>query len=91
MMNQIFENMKKQQATNDSVNRSADELKVRSDEVKNATREQKNAVREVMKSITTINELNQSSAAGAEEITGSTSKLASMAENLKERVAFFKV
>ncbi len=90
MMNRIFQGMEQQKATNESVNRSAGELKVRSEEVRTATSEQKNAVNEVMKSITNINEMNQSIASGSEQITASTSRLATMAENLKNLVNFFK-
>jgi methyl-accepting chemotaxis protein len=44
-----------------------------------------------MKSITNINDLIQSSAAGAEEMTANIGKLANMAENLKGRVSFFQM
>ena len=90
MMNQIFGNMEKQQSTNRVVNERAGELKIRSDEVRTATEEQRNAVSEVMKSITTINGLTQSSAAGAEEMTSNAGRLASIAEQLKNKVSFFK-
>lgn len=90
MMNQIFTNMEKQQSTNRIVNERAGELKIRSDEVRTATEEQRNAVSEVMKSITTINGLTQSSAAGAEEMTSNAGRLASIAEQLKNKVSFFK-
>ena len=91
MIDKIFSSMEKQQLTNEDVNRSADELIVRSEEVRNATEEQRHAVGEIMKSITTINGLTQSSAAGAEEMTSNATKLASMAENLRNRVNFFRV
>jgi len=91
MMGGIFSDMERQQAANESVNKSAEELMIRSDEVKNATGEQRTAVAEVMKSVTSMNELIQASAAGAEEMSANVNKLASMAENLKNRVNFFKV
>jgi methyl-accepting chemotaxis protein len=91
MMNAIYTDMEKQISTNDSVNKSADELRVRSDEVRTATEEQRNAVGEVMKSITNINDLTQSSAGGAEEMSANSNKLASMAETLKNKIEFFKV
>jgi methyl-accepting chemotaxis protein len=91
MMNAIYADMEKQLNTNNSVNESADELRVRSDEIRTATEEQRNAVGEVMKSITNINDLTQSSAAGAEEMSASAGKHASMAEHLKNKIDFFKV
>ena len=90
MMNNIITDMEKQQVTNNFVNKSADELLTRSDEVRNASEEQKNAVSEIMKSITNINDLMQSSAAGAEEISANSNKLASMADDLRENISFFK-
>ncbi len=91
MMNKIFSTMEEQQKTNATMNRSADDLKERSDEVRTASEEQRNAVSEVMKSITNINDLVQATAAGSEEMSANASKLASMAENLKNKVNFFKV
>jgi methyl-accepting chemotaxis protein len=91
MTNNIYNEMNKQQSTNESVNKSIDDLKIRSDEVRSATREQKNAVAEVMKTVTSINDITQSSAAGAEEMTANSERLASMAEDLKNKISFFKV
>ncbi len=90
MMNKIFTTMEEQQKTNATMNTSADVLKERSDEVRTASEEQRNAVAEIMKSITNINDLVQTSAAGSEEMTANSGKLASMAENLKNKVSFFK-
>ncbi|MBN2402883.1 MAG: MCP four helix bundle domain-containing protein [Spirochaetes bacterium] len=89
MMNNIIADMEKQQTTNDSVNKSADDLMIRSNEVRTASEEQRNAVSEIMKAITNINDLMQSSAAGAEQISANSHKLASMAENLRDKVSFF--
>jgi methyl-accepting chemotaxis protein len=91
MMNIISDNMRKQQTTNEDVNKNADELKVRSDEVRTASKEQRNAVSETMKSITNINDIIQASAAGAEQMTANATRLASVAENLKSKVSFFKL
>ena len=91
MMNKIYENMEEQQSTNESVNKNADDLKIRSDEVRSASEEQRNAVTETMKSITNINEMIQASASGSEEMTANANKLASMADNLKNRVNFFQL
>jgi methyl-accepting chemotaxis protein len=91
MTNNIYTEMRKQQGTNDSVNKSIDDLRIRSDEVRSATGEQKNAVAEVMKTITSINDVTQASAAGAEEMTANSERLAAMADELKNKISFFKV
>jgi methyl-accepting chemotaxis protein len=91
MMSIINSNMEKQRLTNESVNKSADELRIRSSEVRSASEEQKKAVSEVMKSITNINEITQTSAAGTEQMTGNADNLASMADQLKNKISFFKV
>jgi methyl-accepting chemotaxis protein len=90
MTNNIHGEMQKQQTTKESVNKNIDELRIRSDEVRNATSEQKNAVSEVMKTITSINDITQASAAGAEEMTANAHRLATMAEDLKNKIAFFR-
>lgn len=90
-MNEIYTAMIQQQSTNAEVNKKAVVVKERSEEVKSATDEQKTAVGEVMKSITNINELTQTNAAEAQEITENIKEVASMAKNLKDKVDFFKV
>ncbi len=90
-MNLLNSNMEKQQLTKELVNRSSQELHIRSEEVKTATDEQKNAVAEVKKSITNINDLTQSSAAGVEEMSANATRLASMADLLKDRISIFNV
>jgi methyl-accepting chemotaxis protein len=91
MMDNLYANMSMQQTTNGLLNDNAEELRVRSEEVKNSSEVQKDAISEVMNSITNINELIQSSAAGTEEVNANASKLSSMAENLLSKVGFFKV
>ena len=90
MMTNIISDMDQQQATNNSVNKSADELLARSDEVRTASDEQRHAVTEIMKAISNINELMQANAAGSEEISANTAKLAKMAEDMREDISFFK-
>ena len=90
MMKNIITDMEKQQTTNNSVNKSTDELLARSNEVRTASEEQKNAIGEIMKSVTNINDIMQASAAGAEEISANSNKLAAMAEDLREDITFFK-
>ncbi|MBN2040099.1 MAG: MCP four helix bundle domain-containing protein [Spirochaetes bacterium] len=91
MMNMLIVEMRNQQTANESVNESAEDVRKRSDEVRSASEEQKTAVNEAMKSMTNINDLIQSTAAGAEQMTANASKLASMAENLRDKISFFKI
>ncbi|MBN2041616.1 MAG: MCP four helix bundle domain-containing protein [Spirochaetes bacterium] len=91
MMKNIIADVKKQQNTNNSVNNSVDELKIRSDEVKRATEEQGIAAGEIMKTISNINEIVQAGASGAEEIAANADKLSTMAENLKDKITFFQI
>jgi methyl-accepting chemotaxis protein len=90
MTNLLGEFMKKQLDTNALVNRDALEMRSRSEEMKGATEEQKTAVSEIVKSVSNINELTQANASGAEEMAGTSESLASMAENLKRTVDYFK-
>ncbi len=90
MMNLLGEFMKKQLDTNALVNRDALEMRSRSEEMKGATEEQKTAVSEIVKSVSNINGLTQANASGAEEMAGTSESLASMAENLKRTVDYFK-
>lgn len=91
MMQVLSDFMTKQLDSNAVVNRDALEMRNRSDEMKGATEEQKTAVTEIVKSVSNINELTQANASGAEEIAGTSESLASMAENLKTAVDFFRI
>ena len=91
MMNTLSTHMSVQFESNASVNMEADVVKDRSDEIKNATEEQKTAVDEIVKSISNINDLTQSNANGAEEMSDQSRKMAETANALKNAVDFFKV
>lgn len=90
MLNDIIQDVNKQQNANKSVNLSIMELKHLSDEVKFAADEQRTASEEIMKSMNNINQMVQASAGGAEEIAGNVEKLSNMADHLKGKIAFFK-
>lgn len=83
--------MEDQLSKNDQMNLAAKEVKGRADAIQAAVREQKIAIEEISKRITTINELNQSSAASSEELSSSSVNLAKLAEELKHEVEFFKL
>jgi methyl-accepting chemotaxis protein len=91
MMVDITNNMINQLGMSDMVNREADRVKDLSDEIKTSTEEQKLSTNEIVRSISSINELTQKTASGAEEFAGSTEEMSSLAENLRARVSIFKV
>jgi methyl-accepting chemotaxis protein len=90
-INEIYEAMKRQRDKNETVSESIQDVKVKSDEVRVASQEQKNAVNEVMKSITSINDLTQQNADGADTLSTNAREIAEMADNLEKRVDYFKV
>ncbi|MCU0822153.1 MAG: methyl-accepting chemotaxis protein [Spirochaetes bacterium] len=90
-MNNIFETMQKQLAANEVVNSEADLVKRRSNEIKAAMGEQKIAVNEIVKSISNMSNLIQSTAAGTEELSVGSGEITDMAESLKNKVDYFKV
>lgn len=91
MMDTISAGMKEQTSINTMVLGDADMVKTRSEEIRNATEEQKQAIGEVVKSISSMNELTQSNAAGAEQMAQSSEAVASMADFLKASMSFFRV
>ena len=64
-------------------------VRARSDEIDVSTREQKTAAEEVMNTITAINELSQTNAAAADDITEQAAAIASMARTLRETIVEF--
>jgi methyl-accepting chemotaxis protein len=87
---EIQEKMNEQMAMNKSVMAKSDEMTQITEEVNGATQEQKIGVNEVVTTISEINNLVQVNAAGAEELTASTEEVASVAENIKADMTFFK-
>jgi methyl-accepting chemotaxis protein len=65
-------------------------VKERSEEITTASTEQKSAALEVMKTITDINQLSQTNASRAEDITGHSRDIAAMAKDLREKITSFK-
>jgi methyl-accepting chemotaxis protein len=86
----IQEEMNDQMNINASVMQKSDEMTHITEEVNMATQEQKIGVNEVVSTISEINNLVQINAAGAEELTASTEEVASVAENIKSKMSFFK-
>jgi methyl-accepting chemotaxis protein len=86
MMNTIFEKMKEQIATNESVNQNARAVRERSDEIMGATDEQKNAIDEIVKTVSTINEYSQKNSTAIEEMSDSSKRLVAMIEKLEKDI-----
>ncbi len=91
MMLLINEAMAAQGDVNMRANQEMQVIKTRSDEIKNSSGEQKIATEEIVRSISDITNLTQTTASGAEEMTANTEEIAAMAEKLKMSVDFFKV
>ncbi len=91
MMNEIYDYMQKQLAANESLNKNAGVVRDKSDGIKFATSEQKESITEIVNSITSVNDLTQANASGAEELAGTSEEVTGIAESLMDRVNFFKV
>jgi methyl-accepting chemotaxis protein len=83
--------MARQTKIYEEVQTQAKSVKNRSDEISNSMEEQKIAVREVMQSISSINDVTQENAAGAEQMASSTENVSALAERLWKDLEYFKV
>lgn len=90
MVESMSEFMNRQYSTNQEVNREASDVKERSEEIKNAAAEQKNATNEIVRSISTITELTQANASGAEEMAANARSISLIAEDLNSKVEEFR-
>jgi methyl-accepting chemotaxis protein len=82
--------MESQMTTNKVVNSEASDVKKRSEEIQNASEVQKNATSEIVRSISTISELTQANAAGAEEMSANAIEISEIASSLNEKVENFR-
>jgi methyl-accepting chemotaxis protein len=83
--------MQTQLDKNYMVNEEAGRVKENAEQIRGATDEQKIAASEVVKSISTITELSQSTAAGSEQIANGSGEIAGMADALRVQVDNFKL
>lgn len=90
MVESMSDFMNSQLSTNTEVNREAIDVRERSEEIKNASAEQTNATNEIVKSISTITELTQINAAGAEEMAANAKEISQIAVSLNEKVEEFE-
>jgi methyl-accepting chemotaxis protein len=91
MIGSLVSIMEGQARTNQQVNSRAEELRSMADEIRSRTGQQKAAMGEIVSVISTIGELTQSSASGAEEMAATSRELSTMADKLKDGVSFFRV
>ena len=89
-MGTLSENIKRQVTIKETVTSEADAAQVLSDQIRLATDEQKRSMDEIVKSITHINELTQSIAAGSEEMLANLKGIEKMAEELRESISYFR-
>ncbi len=89
-MGTLSETIGRQVTIKDSVTSEADAAQRRSDQIRMATDEQKRSMEEIVRSITHINELTQSIAAGSEQMLANLKDLEKMAEDLKESIDYFR-
>lgn len=87
----ISSSMTRQMDVYRDVRTQADIVRTRSEEITNSVDEQKIAMKEIMQSVSNINELTQSNAAGAEEMASNSENVAAMSQKLKSDLEFFKV
>lgn len=82
-----------QQQINSNSEISSEVMKVRdrSESVKIAIEEHKIAIQEISSSVTSISTLTQNSVEGADEMADNSRSVASMADNLKKTIDFFKI
>jgi methyl-accepting chemotaxis protein len=89
-MYKIKEKMDIQTEVNNDVKLKSREMSNITSEITAATHDQMVGINEVVRTVAEINDLIQVNAAGAEELTASTGEVASVAENIKADMTFFK-
>ena len=90
-MYKIKDKMDIQIEMNNDVKSNSMEMSRLTTEINTATHEQQIGINEVVNTISEINNLLQTNAAGAEELTASIEEISSVAETLKDDIAFFKI
>ena len=91
MTSGISDQVGAQMRINRGVNEKTEQVRRESEEIQSATSEQKRAVSEIVKSITHINELTQTNAAGTEEVTANSRNIIQMSEALMKAVDYFSI
>ncbi len=87
MIVEIGKNMEINLSSTEIVNTDAGNVSELSEQIGIATQEQKKAADEIVQSVTYMNELSQSNAASAEEISANSEDIAEMSKNVSEKIS----
>lgn len=90
MMSNFNEYMKIQLNSKNEVLKETELVTQKSVEIKKSAEEQKIATQEISKSVSSINDMTQVNASGAEQMSANANEVAQMADVLKARIRFFK-
>jgi len=77
--------------TSDVVNVESGQVKQKSEEIQAAINEQNIAMEEITSTISNINQTVQATAAGSEEIAGSSAEVSRLSQNLQSQISVFKL
>jgi len=91
MMNTQSSFLRKQGEVNAIISDESKSVMDHAQEIRFNMKEQQNAFGDMVKTVTGMNEMSQSTAAGTEEITAKAEDLAKLAKSLSDYVAFFKI
>ena len=86
MVSKIYGYMERQIKTNETVNISADNVKVKSDDIMNATDSQQNSILEIVSTVSSINDFSQKITFKIEDITESSRNLLAKIEEIKTNI-----
>ncbi len=86
MIKKIGNFMEQNISSNEVVNKEAKNLATLSEQIEIATREQKNAADEIVKSVTYLNQITQSNAASAEEISAKAEEIDLIVKKVTEKI-----
>ena len=87
MINEIGNSMEDNVSSTEIVNTEAVNIAALSEQIDIATKEQKKAADEIVQSITYMNELSQSNAASAEEISANAEDIAAMSKDVSNKIS----
>jgi len=91
MMKKIYELTSDQISSNEMVNAGVNEVSEKADAIASAVAEGKTAIDEIVKSISSINEMTQYNASGAEELSAGSEQLLKVSVMLKNTISFFRL
>jgi methyl-accepting chemotaxis protein len=90
-MKKTGDSMQSQIMLNQRVNIEAGKVRENSESIRSATNEHKIAISDIVRSVSSINELTQANAGGAEEMASNAQDLSHRADSLREAISFFRI